>query len=219
MISKELLNKNRVLTISNSKTCGKLIVNFKANSEGRNTSIIIMGINDRKSTKDIIFIKEIHSEDMSELVYKVYWNCREYGIEIVLIDINGYGKGFYDAFKDRIDGNRVSIRPMNMNRLYTDDIADILKELHSDIEDGRLRFLQTPEIAIFSYDYTFLGFNDIMNSHLETTKLINEIDNMKEICKLGGRLRLECKSNEIRRIRFDCLLLYYGYPLHGKFIK
>ena len=213
MISKELLNKNRVLTMSNGRTCDKLVINFKANPASSRDSMIIMGIRDSQVTKDILFIKELHSNDINELVDMIYWNCKEYGIKTVLIDIYGYGRAFYDFFKDNTIKQNINVIFTKGTNVY--GISEFLRELHSDIEDGRLRFLQTPESALFSYDYPFLGFSEVMNSHRETTKLINEIDNIYETFR-NGTLRLERKNNEIDCIRATCLIQYYGYPLYDK---
>jgi hypothetical protein len=47
-ISKDLLNKNRVLTMSNNRKCNYLIVDFS------NAETVMMGINTQGNTKDII---------------------------------------------------------------------------------------------------------------------------------------------------------------------
>lgn len=105
IITKELLNKNRVLTMSNNRKCNYLIVDV-----GMNKSATMVGINTQGNSKDILVIKEFINNTYDELVDKAYWLCREHDIQIVLCDKMGCGLGFIEVFNDKIDPRNATIR-------------------------------------------------------------------------------------------------------------
>jgi hypothetical protein len=201
-ISKELLNKNRVLTMSNNRKCDYLIVDV-----GKEFTTI-MGINAQGNTKDIIIIKTLYNKNYNQLVDEVYWLCKEHNTKIVLSDCLGYGLGFIDAFKMHINQSIISIREINGREILNNNILDILYE---DLQNGVLRFLQTPEIANTFYNKSFLGYSSIMQYHKETDKLIDEINNI-EIKYFNGRREIGRMDTDTNKSGVMCLLLYYSYP-------
>jgi len=201
MINKELLNKNRVLTMSNNRKCNYLIVDVGADST------VMMGINTQGSTKDIIIIKSFKGKITDELVDEAYWLCTEFGIKIILVDIMGFGIDFFDKFRCSIRNDIVQIREVNFHY----DKSEELYQIEQDLKFGTLRFLQTPELANASYNKPFLGYSNIMLFHKETDELINEFDNIK-LEVINGKIKLNRVNEEIGLLRAGCLLLYYSYP-------
>jgi len=200
MITKEILNKNRVLTMSNNRKCDYLIVDIGSNSE-----TIMMGINIQGNRKDIIVIKRLVNKSYEDLVDEAIWLCNEFYIKIILADKNGYGLGFIDMFKLNINPFNIQIREIDgVNAKYINDILN-------DLKYGMLRFLQTPELALSSYIKPFLGLSNVMEYHKETDKLINELSNVEfKIDK--GNIKLSLKDDNIGKLRVNCLLMFYFYP-------
>ncbi len=204
IITKELLNKNRVLTMSNNRKCNYLIVDV-----GRD-STTMMAINTQGNTKDILVIKTLYNKLISELVEEAYWLCNEFGIQIVLVDCMSIGLGFIEEFEMNINPNNATIRALDGRKVYQ---LENINKIQNDLKYGALRFLQSPELATTSYMKPFLGLSNIMNSHKETDKLINEINNINTKVNLNGTARL-CRINEnIGRSRVNCLLTFYSYPM------
>ena len=52
-----------------------------------------------------------------------------------------------------------------------------------------------------------------MNSHRETDKLIDEIDNVDIVCTTNGSIKLDFKNKKIGHSRFYCLHSYYAILL------
>jgi len=202
MISKELLNKNRVLTLSHNRKCSHLII------DAGKDSATIMGISST-NCNDVLIIKIIHYNKYSELVDEVYWICKEFGIKIILIDILGYGIGFYELFNKNIPNDQITIRPINGRK--NNDIQNLI----NDIENGNLRFLQSSELAERFYIKPFLGYSNIMKYHRETNLLIDEIDNLK-LEQKRSTIQLTRKNENIGTSRAICLLTYYNYPMNTK---
>jgi len=203
MITKEILNKNRVLTMSNNRKCNYLIVDVGSNSE-----TIMMGINIKGNRKDIIVIKRLVNKSYEDLVDEAIWLCNEFNIKIVLTDKNGYGLGFIDMFKLNINPSNIHIREIDgfKNVKYINDILN-------DLKCGMLRFLQTPELALSSYIKPFLGLSNVMEYHKETDKLIDELSNIEfKIDK--GNIKLCLKDDNIGKLRVNCLLMFYFYPIN-----
>lgn len=208
MISKELLNRNRVLTMSNNRRCNLLIVNV-----GRE-STIMMGIATSNNTKDILVVKEIFNKKNKELVDIAYWICKEFSIDIVLTDVNGMGLGFYDEFNNNIPNSNISIRKIK-GQIIAENSIELINEIQKNIENGSLRFLQSPECAQVGYRVSFLGLSEVMNSHKETDMLIDEINNIKiEMNANNNKLRYIRENDEVGKSRYECLLMNYSYPLY-----
>ena len=211
MITKEILNKNRVLTMSNNRKCNYLIVDV-----GNNSETIMMGINIQDNRKDIIVIKRLVNKSYEDLVDEAIWLCNEFNIKIVLADKNGYGLRFIDMFELNINPSSIQIREIDgfKNVKYINDILN-------DLKCGMLRFLQTPELALSSYIKPFLGLSNVMEYHKETDKLIDELSNI-ELGVNKGNISLKLKDDNIGRLRVNCLLMFYFYPMnlieHDKFI-
>jgi hypothetical protein len=209
MISKELLNKNRVLTMSNNRKCDYLIVNA-----GKELTFM-MGINTQGNTKDILIAKTFYNKSFIELVNEAYWICKEFNIQIILADCLGFGLGFIDTFKNNIKETDISIRKVNImesnnRKLYQDAYFQIEK----DLKNGNLRFLQTSELASTYYQKPFLGYSNIMQFHKETDELINEISNIKlDLC--NGKIRFSKTDDNLGINRANSLLTYYSYPFNA----
>ena len=71
MITKDLLNKNRVLTMSNNRKCNYLVVDVGYSTGSGNNSASIIGINTQGKTKDILVLKEIPFNKTEDLVNEV----------------------------------------------------------------------------------------------------------------------------------------------------
>jgi len=203
-IPKELLNKNRVLTMSNNRKCDYLIVDV-----GNNLTSM-MAINNQGNSKDILVVKTFENKKLSELVDEAYWLCTEFGIRIILADSAGMGLGFIDTFKMNIKQDDIQIRSLDGNKINR--FVNI-NEIINDLNNGILRFLQTPELAKNTYIKPFLGLSNIIEYHKETDKLIDEINNLEIKIRLGnivlGRL-----NETIGRTRLNCLLMFYSYPMN-----
>jgi len=91
MLSKEMLNKNRVLTMSTNRVCDELVVNCGIKST------IMMAIR-KGDTKDILFIKEFKDANLNEITNNAIWICREFNIHKILLDKFGTGQNFYYEF-------------------------------------------------------------------------------------------------------------------------
>lgn len=206
MISKELLNKNRVLTMSNNRKCDYLIVTTRA------TAAIMIGINTQGNTKDILMIKTFTDKTSDELSEEACWLCKEFDIRIVLVDRSGFGIGFINPLKklvpDKVLLREVDIYSEESKLLYQHAYFHIEK----DLESGFLRFLQSPELAHNSYIKPFLGYSNIMESHNETSKLINEISNIG-IDTRNGIAKINRMNDTIGNLRVKCLFIYYSYPM------
>jgi len=203
-IPKELLNKNRVLTMSNNRKCDYLIVDV-----GNNLASI-MAINNQGNSKDILVVKTFENKKFSELVDEAYWLCTEFGIRIILADIRGSGLGFIDTFKINIKQDYIQIKALDGNKI--NQFVNI-NEIVNDLNNGVLRFLQTPELAKNTYIKPFLGLSNIIEYHKETDKLIDEVNNLEIKMRLGnivlGRL-----DDIIGKTRLNCLLMFYSYPMN-----
>ena len=212
MITKELLNKNRVLTMSNNRKCDYLIVDVSA-TKGNNRDITtMMAINNQGNRKDILVIKTFIGKSFAELVDEAYWLCNEFGIQIILADKSGMGLGFIEQFEMNINPNNVSVRALDGRKIYQSiDINEIKK----DLQFGNLRFLQAPELAMVSYVKPFLGLSNIMDFHRETSELINEINNLEIKMESIGQPRLSRIDETIGKSRVNCLLAFYSYPMSG----
>ena len=204
IFSKELLNKNRVLTMSNNRKCNYLIVDV-----GRDLTTM-MSISDQGIRKDILVIKTFISKTFSELVDEAYWLCCEFNIQIILADKLGVGLGFIEEFKNNINPNNVDIRALDGREIsqFTN-----IKEIQNDLHYGNLRFLQSPELAKTSYVKPFLGLSNIMEYHKETDKLIDEISNIEIKTNSSGKLQLSRTDETIGKFRVNCLLAFYSYPM------
>ena len=204
IFSKELLNKNRVLTMSNNRKCNYLIVDV-----GRDLTTM-MSISDQGIRKDILVIKTFISKTFSELVDEAYWLCCEFNIQIILADKLGVGLGFIEEFKNNINPNNVDIRALDGREIsqFTN-----IKEIQSDLHYGNLRFLQSPELAKTSYVKPFLGLSNIMEYHKETDKLIDEMSNIEIKTNSSGKIQLSCTDETIGKSRVNCLLAFYSYPM------
>jgi len=216
MITKELLNKNRVLTMSNNRKCDYLIVDVSAATGNNKDSTTMMAINTQGNRKDILIIKTFIGKSFPELVDEAYWLCNEFGIQIILADKSGMGLGFIEQFEMNINPNNVSIRALDGRKIYQSiDINEIKK----DLQYGNLRFLQAPELAMVSYVKPFLGLSNIMNSHRETSELINEISNIEIKINLNGTVQLSLIDETIGKSRVNCLLAFYSYPMSGVVVE
>ena len=216
MITKELLNKNRVLTMSNNRKCDYLIVDVSATKGNNRDVTTMMAINTQGNRKDILVIKTFIGKSFAELVDEAYWLCNEFGIQIILADKSGMGLGFIEQFEMNINPNNVSVRALDGRKIYQSiDINEIKK----DLQYGNLRFLQAPELAMTSYVKPFLGLSNIMDSHRETDKLIDEISNIKFEMNLNGIVQLSSIDDTIGKSRLNCLLAFYSYPMSGVVVE
>jgi len=216
MITKELLNKNRVLTMSNNRKCDYLIVDVSATAGNNRDITTMMAINTQGNRKDILVIKTFVGKSFAELVDEAYWLCNEFGINIILADKSGMGLGFIEQFEMDINPNNVSVRALDGRKIYQNiDINEIKK----DLQYGNLRFLQAPELAMVSYMKPFLGLSNIMDSHRETSELINEINNLEIKMESIGQPRLSRIDETIGKSRVNCLLAFYSYPMSGVVVK
>ena len=203
-ISKELLNKNRVLTMSNNRKCDYLIVDV-----GRD-STTMMAINNQGNSKDILVIKTFISKSFAELVDEAYWLCCEFGIQIILADNRGLGLSFIEQFEANIKKNHIQIRAFDgikINQFIN------INEIINDLNNGVLRFLQSPELAKNTYIKPFLGLSNIIEYHKETSKLIDEINNLEVKMRLD-KIVLSGLDETIGKGRLNCLLAFYSYPMN-----
>lgn len=209
-IPKEILNNNRVLTMSNNRKCNYLIVDI-CNSTENNKNIIttMMAINTQSKSKDILVIKTFRGKSFSELVDEAYWLCCEHNIKIVLADKNGFGISFIETFEMNINQNNIQIRAVDGRKvIQMVNLGDII----NDLKNGGLRFLQSPELAKNTYIKPFLGLSNIMEYHKETSELIDEINNIEVKMKLGN-VYLDRFDNKKGKSRVNCLLMFYSYPM------
>ena len=208
-IPKVLLNKNRVLTMSNNRKCNYLIVDV-GNTEGDSKDVTtMMAINNQGNTKDILVVKTFTNKKSKELVDEAYWLCCEFGINTILADNIGLGLGFIEAFQENIDSDNINIIPLDGIKISKFiNIRDII----DDLNNGKLRFLQTPELAKNTYIKPFLGLSNIIEYHKETDKLIDEINNLEVKLRLGNII-LDRLKNTIGKSRVNCLLMFYSYPM------
>lgn len=208
MITKELLNKNRVLTMSTNRKCDYLVVDVSSNK----CETIMIGVNTQGNTKDILVVKTFTNKTFDDLAKEAYWTCKEFDIHIVLVDRNGYGIGFIDSFNKFVPDDIVSLREVN---IFSKESIDFYQyaylNIENDLKNGVLRFLQTTELAYNSYQKQFLGYSNIMEFHTETDKLIDEIANIKPDI-VSNRIKLSMVDNNIGKLRCSCLLIYYSYP-------
>ena len=203
-IPKELLNKNRVLTMSNNRKCDYLIVDV-----GRD-STVMMAINNQGNSKDILVIKTFIGKTFPELVDEAYWLCCEFGIQIILADNRGLGLGFIEQFEENIKKNHIQIRAFDgikINQFIN------INEIINDLKNGVLRFLQSPELAKNTYIKPFLGLSNIIEYHKETSKLIDEISNIEIKMRLD-KIVLSGIDETIGKGRLNCLLAFYSYPMN-----
>lgn len=199
-IKKELLNQNRVLTMSNNRKCDYLIVDCSMES------VMIMGIKDNPYTRDVILIKEFLNSDYNEVIDEIVNICYEFDIHIVLNDKHGFGIKFRDKFLSIVSSYDISIRDIDGNNYNG------LSELKKDIESSEIRLLQTYNCGKLSYKKYFLGYSNIMKFHEETDKLMEEVANINYYVSLDGRIKIKMiNGNSTSRARFNCLLLYYAY--------
>ena len=209
-ILKELLNKNRVLTMSNNRKCDYLIVDVGKNST------TMMAINNQVNSKDILVIKTFVGKPFSELVDEAYWLCNEFGIHIILADKSGMGLGFIEQFEMNINPNNVSIRALDERKIYQNIN---INEIINDLNNGVLRFLQSPELAKTTYIKPFLGLSNIIEYHKETSKLIDEINNIEIKINLNSTMQLYRIDETIGKSRVNCLLAFYSYPMSGVVVE
>ena len=210
MITKELLNKNRVLTMSNNRKCDYLIVDVSSTTGNNRDITTMMAINTQGNRKDILVIKTFIGKSFAELVDEAYWLCCEFGIQIILVDKSGMGLGFIEQFEMNINPNNVSVRGLDGRKIYQNIN---INEIKKDLQYGNLRFLQTPELAMVSYMKPFLGLSNIMDSHRETSELINEINNLEIKMRLD-KIVLSGLDETIGKGRLNCLLAFYSYPMN-----
>jgi len=210
IFSKELLNKNRVLTMSNNRKCNYLVVDV-----GRD-STTMMAISDQGIRKDILVIRTFENKTFSELVDKAYWLCCEFNIQIILADKLGIGLGFIEEFKKNINSNNVDVRALDGREIsqFTN-----INEIQNDLHYGNLRFLQSPELAKTSYVKPFLGLSNIMEYHKETDKLIDEISNIEIKTNLSGKVQLSRTDKTIGKSRVNCMLAFYSYPMSSVVVE
>lgn len=207
-ISKENLNKNRILTMSNNRKCNYLIVDTSATTGNNKDITTMMGINTQGNTKDILVLKTFVGKSVQELVNEAYWLCCEFNVQIVLADRNGLGINFVDLLEASINPNIIQIKTLDGGKInQTIDINDII----NDIKYGKLRFLQYSELARNTYIKPFLGYSSIMEFHNETDKLINEIANIKIDYMPNRSIKFNMADESIGKSRVACLLAYYSY--------
>lgn len=209
-ISKELLNRNRVLTMSNNRKCDYLIVDVSATTGNSKDITTMMGINTQGNRKDILILKTFVGKSFKELVDEAYWLCNEFNIQIVLADSSGLGLSFIEQFDASINPKNVSIKALNGREIYQ---SIDFNEIKKDLQYGNLRFLQSPELAMTSYVKPFLGLSNIMEFHRETDKLIDEINNIKIQVNLNGNIQLSRIDDTIGKSIVNCLLAFYSYPI------
>lgn len=206
MITKELLNKNRVLTMSNNRKCDYLIVDV-----GNNLATM-MAVNVHGGTNDILIMKTFEDKSSEEIVNEAYWICKEFDIHILLTDSKGYSLVFIDNFRQNVSDDEISVKQVNIK-----DVVNSYNNPYLRIEDnlkyGSLRFLQASELANVSYKKPFLGYSNIMQFHKETDELINEISNIKLDISFDGKIRYNKINEDISILRFNCLRLFYSYSV------
>ncbi len=193
---KEILNRNRVLTMSTNRKGDYLIVDpgFK-----KITVMVVKSQN--RNVNDIIFIKQISSK----LIDEIFDICFEFNVFNILIDINGIGLGIADAIMEYIGTHdtKISGKIIKVKK----NINNELVYIYQDIQNGKLRFLQSVNCAKTSYKKAFLGYSEIINCHRETDKLIDEISSIKLKMDSSGIVKLD---SNIEHSRFNCLSIYYS---------
>jgi len=212
IFSKELLNRNRVLTMSNNRKCNYLIVDVYTTLGNNEDVTTMMAINTQGNKKDILIIKTFVGRRFSELVDEAYWLCNEFYIQTILVDKSCMGIGFIEQFEANINPKNVSIKALDGSKIYLN--IDI-PEIQNDLRYGNLRFLQAPELAMTSYVKPFLGLSNIMESHKETDMLIDEICNISYKINSSGRISFTRIDESIGVSRLNCLLTFYSYPMSG----
>lgn len=198
MILKEMLNQSRVLTMSNNRGCNYLSVDCNL----ENSSVTVLGIIDKGSTLDIVLVDEIINKKLDVLVDEVKNLCYEFNIKSVLIERCGINNSFYEKFI--YNAPDIQIR-------YIDKIkSESIFKLKDDIENSKMRLLQTYNIALNSYKKHFLGYRNVMKFHKETDTLIDEIDNI-DVIESQSKLKLVMKNEKVGKSKLNCLMTYYTY--------
>lgn len=209
MIEKELLNKNRVLTLDKNTRGTWLVVNISTESA---TMIVIDENGYGTTNENIQFIKTFENKTYSELVDSARWICQEFSVARVLIESIGLGLGFVDAFRNNVPNTQIDVREFNkMSSVNKDKLIMYAKGMiNKNLENGTLKFLQTPECAVNTYKYKFLGYSEVMEAHRETDLLIDELCNL-DIKIISNKGVLDRIDKDITKNRASCLLLYYLY--------
>lgn len=205
-LTKELINKNRVLTISTNYKIDYLMINVDKDNNDCIGSIL--GISTKDNTKDILLVKTFKEKTIEELVEKVYWICVEFNVRRVLCDTLGYSIAFYDCFVANINPHDLPIIAMKM--VDRGAFGSIYKQIEKDLQIGTLRFLQDVELAKTFYKESFLGYSEVISFHKETDDLINQISSVKLTIKNGYLIFISDK--EIGKSQLVNLLMYYGFP-------
>lgn len=198
---KEILNRNRVLTMSTNRTGDYLIV-YSDYQTRLNTMMIIRSYSG--DVNDVIFIKQIPYKSID----KIFDICFEFNISNILIDINAIGSvvanNILEYIKLHKSRNHIDVIKVIDNII---DKSNELSYIYQDIQDGKLRFLQSVNCAKINYRKAFLGYSEIINCHRETDKLIDEMSNINLKINASGILK---SNNNIAHSRFNCLMIYYS---------
>lgn len=206
---KEILNQNRLLTMSTNRTGDYLIID--PDYQTKSSTIMVVKSHDG-SVNDLIFIKQIKSTD------EIFDICFEFNIKKILVDVNGLGISMYDNIVQCIKLHKVSnifTVVQVKGHLNKDLINNELEYISQDIENGKLRFLQSTNCARVSYRKSFLGYSEIMNCHKETDKLVQEMGNIDIAVDYHSYIRINSKDNINR---FRCLMIYYSTYIVDKFV-
>lgn len=198
---KEMLNRNRVLTMSTNRKGDYLTIYSDYQTKLNNVMIIRSYSGD---VNDVIFIKQIPYESID----KIFDICFEFNISNILIDINGFGSAvannileYIKSHKSRNHIDMIQVRDGIINK------SSELSYIYQDIENGKLRFLQSVNCAKINYRKAFLGYSEIIDCHRETDKLIDEMSDIKLSVNYSGILKL---NNNIECSRLNCLMIYYS---------
>lgn len=210
MITRELLNKSRVLTMSNNRKCDYLVVNVDIDVERGNYIVFILGVNTKNNTNDILIVKTLTGENIEELVEEVYWICIEFNIHKVLCSTLGHGIEFVYCFKKNIDPNDIHMIAVNEKIKFT--FTNAYSNIERDLQNGKLRFLQSVELVRTYYKKPFLGYSEILHFHKETDNLIDEIANIKLDVTTDGFLKYNKIDKKIGDSQLINLLILYNYP-------
>lgn len=208
MLSKEILNENRILLMSTNRKLDYLLVD----TDFRMKETTIIGIThamSSKEIKDIVFIKTIAMNDnikLKNIAEYIENLCIEFGHPTILIDSMGLGLGMYDTLKAmNLD---IQIIPIKCTSTLQSEAICLF---YNNVHESKLRFLQTEKNAKNSYRHSFLGYSEIINSHKETDNLINEIADIELESNKNNIVRLKKTNDNINTTRFYCLLLLYLY--------
>lgn len=192
------LNQLRTLTMTNNRGNGTLVIDY-----GKEDTTI-MCIKKSNNKKDVFFIRKLSKPNFKAISDYAYDLSKEFKINKMIINICGFGQGFYDYFSE----NYISDYPILKIRQTTKSVNESWIKLLKDIDNGDIRFLKSVDFA--KYDKPFLGMSDVLKSHRHTDTLIEQIENIN-INIEKGQLNPNVVDSKITNSMINCLTVYYSH--------